>query len=128
MHFTAPATTITLDGALDDWACAPIKAQTPFLPYNDKTTETKADAHCCGGRYTIYDDRNGASGTTWDSLDHSTAVSFAWDAQNFYIGVKVIDDQQQNGAAGTTNGGWNGWSLFLVSINPPPPQCREQNL
>ena len=96
MRFTAPSKTIQLDGDLADWDCAPIKAQTPFYPYNDKGGESKADSRCCGGRLTMFDDRNGASGTTWDSLDQSSAVSFAWDTQNFYIAVKVIDDSHEN--------------------------------
>ena len=34
MTFLAPQAQIQLDGLLEDWACGPIKAQTPFYPFN----------------------------------------------------------------------------------------------
>ena len=114
MQFTAPMAMINLDGNLDDWQCAPIKAQTPFYPFNKVGTgpgpagATFAEGtHCCGDELTMFDDRDGL---TWNALDQSSAISFAWDAGNFYIGVKVVDDSHEN-AAGS---GWNGDSVQIA--------------
>ena len=113
MQFTAPMAMINLDGNLDDWQCAPIKAQTPFYPFNKEGGIGPAGAtfaegtHCCGDELTMFDDRDGL---TWNALDQSSAISFAWDAGNFYIGVKVVDDSHEN-AAGS---GWNGDSVQIA--------------
>ena len=85
MLFTAPQATIMLDGRLEDWQCAPIKAQTPFYPFNKPglpgsgpITPGYAGAaegsHCCGDELTMFDDRDGVK---WDALDQSSAISFA---------------------------------------------------
>jgi hypothetical protein len=85
MLFTAPQATITLDGRLEDWQCAPIKAQTPFYPFNKPGLpgsgpitpgyEGAAEgSHCCGDELTMFDDRDGVK---WDALDQSSAISFA---------------------------------------------------
>jgi hypothetical protein len=44
----------------------------------------------------MFDDYNGK--VAWDPSDQSVAVSFAWDPEHFYIGVKVIDDSHENNA------------------------------
>jgi hypothetical protein len=85
MLFTAPQATIMLDGRLEDWQCAPIKAQTPFYPFNKPGLpgsgpitpgyEGAAEgSHCCGDELTMFDDRDGVK---WDALDQSSAISFA---------------------------------------------------
>lgn len=107
MLYTAPMLTINVDdgGDLADWYETPIKAQTPFFPYNDKpgtgggvgTTpapvsverggpgcETMADKQCV---LTMFDEHRGDR--KWTALDHSCAISMAWDAQYFYLAVKV---------------------------------------
>ena len=80
-----PRKTITLDGAFPEWECAEVKAQTPFYPYNN--LGDKVGSHCCGNQLTMFDDYNGK--VAWDPSDQSVAISFAWDPQNFYVGVKV---------------------------------------
>ena len=86
MKFDVPQATITLDGHFPEWQCAEVKAQTPFYPFNNKGDRT--GSHCCGDKLTMFDDYNGK--VAWDPADQSVAISFAWDPQHFYIGVKVI--------------------------------------
>ena len=81
MTFTAPSANIILDGNLDDWMCGPIKAQTPFYPYNKPEGQVFPGAaagfqgsHCCGDELTMFDDRNN---NNWNALDQSSAISFA---------------------------------------------------
>ena len=59
------------------------------------------------------------AGGHWDgAIDQSTALSFAWDFQNFYLGIKVVDDTHQlNG-----NSGWNGDSVQVVFANDAQDQ------
>jgi hypothetical protein len=85
MKMDVPRKTITLDGAFPEWECAEVKAQTPFYPYNN--LGDKVGSHCCGNQLTMFDDYNGK--VAWDPSDQSVAISFAWDPQNFYVGVKV---------------------------------------
>ena len=65
MQFTAPMAMINLDGNLDDWQCAPIKAQTPFYPFNKEGGIGPAGAtfaegtHCCGDELTMFDASRG---------------------------------------------------------------------
>ena len=62
----------------------PYKAQTPFVA---------GDGHPEQGDITVFEEYGGG---IWNGiLDHSAAVSFAWDASNFFIGVKVADDTHQ---------------------------------
>ena len=123
MQFTAPMAMINLDGNLDDWQCAPIKAQTPFYPFNKEGGIGPAGAtfaegtHCCGDELTMFDDRDGL---TWNALDQSSAISFAWDAGNFYIGVKVVDE-----SLGCDSPAAFGASISCVGVSrtrvPSPP-------
>ena len=53
------------------------------------------------------------AGGTWSGpVYHSSAVAFAWDAENLYVGVVVTDDTHQN-----TGNGWNGDSIQMVFAN-----------
>ena len=84
MRFEAPQTTISLDGNLDNWACGPIKAQTPFYPFNKVGVGPvppggaagAEGSHCCGDELTMFDDRDN-NVLTWNALDQSSAISFA---------------------------------------------------
>ena len=52
-------------------------------------------------------------GGTWSGpADHSSAVAFAWDVDNLYVGVVVVDDTHQNGGSG-----WNGDAIQMVFAN-----------
>ena len=112
MTYTAPRMDgINLDdGTLDDWACAPLKAQTPFFPYNDIVVAgivgrpatrappppagcaTMGDGQC---KLTMFDDYQ--KDRHWTALDHSVAMAFAWSPQAIFIGIKVMDDSHENG-------------------------------
>ena len=51
------------------------------------------------------------NGGTWsDALDHSTAFAMSWDEANFYMGIKVYDDDHQLSG----RNGWNGDSIELL--------------
>ena len=53
------------------------------------------------------------AGGTWSGpVYHSSAVAFAWDAENLYVGVVVTDDTHQN-----PGNGWNGDSIQMVFAN-----------
>ena len=95
MQYDANGATITLDGDASDWADAEFKSQIPFEK---------------GGELVLFEEYGGG---TWSGpADHSSAVAFAWDASNLYIGVVVTDDTHQNGGSG-----WNGDSIQMVFAN-----------
>jgi hypothetical protein len=100
MTWNAYQTTIDQDGLFMDWECIPFMAQTPFLA---PATHP--------GEVLMFEEYNGG---TWSGvLDHSTAIAFAWDPANLYLGIKVKDDTHQlNG-----NSGWNGDSVQVVFAN-----------
>jgi hypothetical protein len=95
MQYDAQSASITLDGDASDWADLEFKSQIPFEK---------------GGELVLFEE---FSGGTWSGpADHSSAVAFAWDASNLYIGVVVTDDTHQNGGSG-----WNGDSIQMVFAN-----------
>ena len=95
MQYDAQGASITLDGDASDWAAAEFKSQVPFEK---------------GGELVLFEEYGGG---TWSGpADHSSAVAFAWDASNLYIGVVVTDDTHQNGGSG-----WNGDSIQMVFAN-----------
>ena len=95
MQYDAQGASITLDGDASDWADAEFKSQIPFEQ---------------GGELVLFEEYGGG---TWSGpADHSSAVAFAWDASNLYIGVVVTDDTHQNGGSG-----WNGDSIQMVFAN-----------
>ena len=95
MLYDAQGASITLDGDASDWADAEFKSQIPFEK---------------GGELVLFEE---FSGGTWSGpADHSSAVAFAWDAENLYIGVVVTDDTHQN-----PGNGWNGDSIQMVFAN-----------
>jgi hypothetical protein len=95
MKYDAKGASITLDGDASDWADAEFKSQIPFEK---------------GGELVLFEEYGGG---TWSGpADHSSAVAFAWDASNLYIGVVVTDDTHQNGGSG-----WNGDSIQMVFAN-----------
>ncbi|MDC0307410.1 hypothetical protein OAL17_00470, partial [bacterium] len=86
---------ITADGDASDWANAEFKSQIPFEK---------------GGELVLFEEY---AGGTWSGpADHSSAVAFAWDAENLYLGIVVTDDTHQNGGAA-----WNGDSAQIVFAN-----------
>ena len=97
MTFEAYAATIQEDGVFSDWDCLPFMAQMPFLAPATHPNEVM-----------MFEEYNGG---TWTGVqDHAVAISFAWDASNLYLGVKVKDDTHQlNGASG-----WDGESIQLA--------------
>ena len=95
MQYDANGASITLDGDASDWADAEFKSQIPFEK---------------GGELVLFEEYGGG---TWSGpADHSSAVAFAWDASNLYIGVVVTDDTHQNGGSG-----WNGDTIQMVFAN-----------
>jgi len=95
MLYDAQSASITLDGDASDWADLEFKSQIPFEK---------------GGELVLFEEYGGG---TWSGpADHSSAVAFAWDAANLYIGVVVTDDTHQNGGSG-----WNGDSIQMVFAN-----------
>ena len=100
MTFDAYHATIQQDGLFMDWDCVPFMAQSPFFVGDHANQDVRIFEEYAGGH--------------WDgAIDHSTALSFAWDYQNFYLAVKVVDDTHQlNG-----NSGWNGDSVQVVFAN-----------
>ena len=95
MKYDAQGASITVDGDASDWADAEFKSQIPFEK---------------GGELVLFEEYGGG---TWSGpSDHSSAVAFAWDAENLYIGVVVTDDTHQNGGSG-----WNGDSIQAVFAN-----------
>ncbi|MDC0319384.1 hypothetical protein OAM02_02235, partial [Verrucomicrobia bacterium] len=63
-----------------------------------------------GGELVLFEEY---AGGTWSGpADHSSAVAFAWDAENLYLGIVVTDDTHQNGGAA-----WNGDSAQIVFAN-----------
>ena len=95
MQYDALIRSISLDGDKDDWADAEWKGQVPFEK---------------GGELVLFEEYGGG---TWSGPeDHSSAVAFAWDEDNLYVGVVVTDDTHQNGGSG-----WNGDSIQMVFAN-----------
>ena len=95
MLYDAQGASITLDGDASDWADAEFKSQIPFEK---------------GGELVLFEEYGGG---TWSGpADHSSAVAFAWDAENLYVGVVVTDDTHQN-----PGNGWNGDSIQMVIAN-----------
>ena len=95
MLYDAQGASITLDGDASDWADAEFKSQIPFEK---------------GGELVLFEEYGGG---TWSGpADHSSAVAFAWDAENLYVGVVVTDDTHQN-----PGNGWNGDSIQMVFAN-----------
>ena len=95
MQYNAGMKTISVDGDISDWSGLPVKKAIPFEQ---------------GGELVLFEEYGGG---TWSGPeDHTTAVSFAWDAENLYVGVVVTDDAHQNGGSG-----WNGDSIQMVFAN-----------
>ncbi|MBT5311400.1 MAG: hypothetical protein HOL38_07440, partial [Verrucomicrobia bacterium] len=95
MQYDAQGASITADGDASDWADAEFKSQIPFEK---------------GGELVLFEEY---AGGTWSGVeDHSSAVAFAWDAENLYLGIVVTDDTHQNGGAA-----WNGDSAQIVFAN-----------
>jgi hypothetical protein len=95
MKYDAQGASITADGDASDWADAEFKSQIPFEQ---------------GGELVLFEEY---AGGTWSGpADHSSAVAFAWDAENLYLGIVVTDDTHQNGGAA-----WNGDSAQIVFAN-----------
>ena len=95
MQYDAQGASITADGDASDWADAEFKSQIPFEK---------------GGELVLFEEY---AGGTWSGpADHSSAVAFAWDAENLYLGIVVTDDTHQNGGAA-----WNGDSAQIVFAN-----------
>ena len=95
MKYDAQSASITADGDASDWADAEFKSQIPFEQ---------------GGELVLFEEY---AGGTWSGpADHSSAVAFAWDAENLYLGIVVTDDTHQNGGAA-----WNGDSAQIVFAN-----------
>ena len=95
MQYNAGMKSITVDGDISDWSGLPVKKAIPFEQ---------------GGELVLFEEYGGG---TWSGPeDHTSAVSFAWDADNLYVGVVVTDDTHQN-----PGNGWNGDSIQMVFAN-----------
>ena len=61
-------------------------------------------------------------GGTWDGPeDHSSAVAFAWDEENLYVGLVVTDEYHENGG-----GGWDGDSVQIGFANAEQDTIRAK--
>ena len=89
MQYEAQNASITLDGSAADWADLEFKRQIPFEK---------------GGELVLFEEYG--SGKWSGAADHSSAVAFAWDAENLSVGVVVTDVTHQN-----PGNGWNGDSI-----------------
>jgi hypothetical protein len=151
MLFTAMRADIDIhDGSLLDWDRLGYKAQTPFFPYIRYVSAIKEGMSNNEGLWSdrrkpwIPDDPQFGDpqllpsactdfeellGGIWNGPDdHSSAVSFAWDSEAFYVAVKVIDDHHQNPGTDEltdlleTNGkmagvGWNDDAVNILFAN-----------
>ena len=92
MQYNAGMKTISVDGDISDWSGLPVKKAIPFEQ---------------GGELVLFEEYGGG---TWSGPeDHTTAVSFAWDTDNLYVGVVVTDDTHQNGGSGADNQTHKSW-------------------
>jgi hypothetical protein len=109
MTWDAPKKNIAIDGYFADWDCVPYKAQIPFV----SPVAATADAPEKGrdGQPTIFEEH---AGGIWNGIyDQSSAISFSWDEDSFYLGVKVVDDTHQlNG-----DSGWDGDSVQVITYD-----------
>ena len=104
MSFDAFRATIDQNGLFDDWDCLPYMGQPPFH------VNAAHDAYS-GGETVQFEEY--AGGTWFGVADNAAAISFAWDPDNLYLGIKVKDDSHQlNG-----NSGWDGDSVQVVFAN-----------
>ena len=103
MMYNASHGTFLIDGDLSDWDCYTYHAQVPFANNGDKGGSALDPSEMME-----FDAWNG--GTWSDALDHSTAFAMSWDAANFYMGIKVYDDDHQLSG----RNGWNGDSIELL--------------
>jgi hypothetical protein len=95
MKYGAQAVSISADGDMADWADLEFKSKIPFEK---------------GGELVLFEEYGGG---TWSGpADHSSAVAFAWDAENLYVGIVITDDTHQN-----PGDGWNGDLVQMVFAN-----------
>jgi len=78
--YTVPKESITVDGDFTDWEYFEKLENVEFLTAN--------------GDWVSFEEYNGGKWNGED--DHSTTIAFAWDEDNFYVGIYVIDDEHQN--------------------------------
>ena len=104
MQYNAGKATVDADGDMSDWSNFPFKKAIPF----------QTGAGIGDGELVLF--QNWGAGT-WDGpADHTSAVAFAWDADNLYIGIVVTDDSHQNGG-GAPAQAWNGDGVQAVFAN-----------
>merc|ERR1719162_1920688 len=109
MRWNIPSTTnIDVDGELSDWDGLTYKSQSSFRQCN------KVDGELCTAAFVEFDTCVACVATaTWTGItDHSEATAFAWNSENIWAGVKVIDDTHQNPGSG-----WNGDSVQIMFSN-----------
>jgi len=104
MQYNAGKATIDADGDMSEWSNFPFKKAIPF----------QTGAGIGDGELVLF--QNWGAGT-WDGPeDHTSAVAFAWDVDNLYIGIVVTDDSHQNGG-GAPAQAWNGDGVQAVFAN-----------
>ncbi|SVB92884.1 uncharacterized protein METZ01_LOCUS245738, partial [marine metagenome] len=104
MQYNAGKATVDADGDMSDWSNFPFKKAIPF----------QTGAGIGDGELVLF--QNWGAGT-WDGPeDHTSAVAFAWDTDNLYIGIVVTDDSHQNGG-GAPAQAWNGDGVQAVFAN-----------
>ncbi|MDP7649958.1 MAG: sugar-binding protein, partial [Candidatus Thalassarchaeaceae archaeon] len=100
MQYNAGNATIDADGDMSEWSNFPFKKAIPF----------QTGTGIGEGELVLF--QNWGAGSWSGPEDHTSAVSFAWDVDNLYLGVVVTDDEHQN-----SNSAWNGDSIQMVFAN-----------
>lgn len=78
---------------------------------NPKFAVPKGSGNGANSIYVIFKEYGGGTWTGPD--DQSSAVQFAYDSENLYLGIVVTDDYQDN----ATHSGWNGDSVQVMIAN-----------
>src|SRR5438093_1483273 len=104
-NYSAPKKSIVVDGNLSDWGGVPVFKDTQFTVPKPNSN----DNHAPGVVTFEQCDLCGFGGSWTGPDDASSAFAIAWDTDNLYIGVVVVDDYHLNPSSG-----WNGDSLQIA--------------
>ena len=101
-NYSAPKKSILVDGKLSDWGGVPVFKDTKFsIPKGSGAAGTLVTFEQC--------DACGVGGSWTGPDDASSAIAIAWDEDNLYVGVVVVDEYHFNPSSG-----WNGDALQMA--------------